>query len=394
MAIYEAIYFTPYNVAIDATLTNTFSCTLQGTRIDKYRLYIYDNSDNSLDYDTGDVVISPAKYNNDQLEINIPANTLVNGKEYKWQVKTFEGINNVLSIPVLFKTNKTATISFTVPSTIENQAYDFIGTYTQDDGIPIEYYYFVFKDSDGDIILQQDRNYDQRLEYTFDGFNNNTNYTMQVFGATQNGMAVNSPIYSFSTSYPQPNVNIIPSITQDKKTSISTIAWGNLTQINGSVTGTYEYINDFMYTGNKALKLDSGSVLNYNINVPEMFTLKFVWDVPTELNSGIIVELDGIAKNYKFGYNTESSRFYFENGSIFGYSYIIPQYAIQNKSILVVIRPTDCILIIDNVLWYVALELPPSDANIYHTNSYQDLSTFTHTQLAAYIHSQLSAGNL
>lgn len=83
----------PYSLPIDATTSNTFSCYLNaegGTQINHYNLMIKDLKGNQV-YSTGDRTISPVLYNNDILNIPIPANAgMINGLDYVWNVKLYE----------------------------------------------------------------------------------------------------------------------------------------------------------------------------------------------------------------------------------------------------------------------------------------------------------------
>jgi len=70
------------------TLTWTFNDPMAGDTQSAYQLLAYDASDNSLDYDTGKT-ISNISAN------EMAANTLVNGKQYQWKVRTWDSDDQV-----------------------------------------------------------------------------------------------------------------------------------------------------------------------------------------------------------------------------------------------------------------------------------------------------------
>ena len=113
MGAVKAISLRPSVTAVDSTVDNTFTWTVQGGMQVAFRLYIYNNSTNALAYDSG--VITSSK----QSHIII-ANTLTNGTDYKWYIST----NTIVDTPgsyisseyEFFTCSAVPTVSFAYPS--------------------------------------------------------------------------------------------------------------------------------------------------------------------------------------------------------------------------------------------------------------------------------------
>lgn len=295
MANYQSIYLSPRNEAFDASEAKIFESVVQGTSIDKYQIRIYDNSDDSLDYDSGEVSLGAnLLFGGEKLSVTIPANTLVNGKEYKWHVVTFEGARAVTSSFVLIRTNAKPVITFAPPVLLDTQSYNFSASYSQAQSIPVSYSQFLFYDHTGKLILTTDKNYTGRISYMYEGFISGKTYQVKIIGYTSNNMYFETLKYTFDVAYAKPNLIIAPSIAQDPYTSIVDLSWGGAIQINGTVEGASNFVADQIGTNNISLELPNvDSVLGYSLNFPEVYSVVFVWH-PKNFTSGKIAVLHGI----------------------------------------------------------------------------------------------------
>lgn len=348
MAIYQSKFLQPYNTTIDGTAINPFTFVCQGTTITKYNAKIYRVSDNVQVYTTGDVILSPVKYNNDTASFDVPANTLTNGTQYKWDVTTYENASFVTSFQVTFWANATATLSMTVPSTITTQSYTFTATYLQANSVPLSYYYFVLSDITGELE-RTDLTFSGNVTTTFDGFVSGNSYGVQVFGLTNNGANVQSPVYNFTVAYAKPNINIVPTISQDCKSGLVTATWGNVVQITGSVSGTSSYIQNYGVADNWALDLANGAYWTANVNIPS--TMSTVVQVkPDGFTTGKIVELLN-GTGYEFGYDSSTQRFYFIIGGVYGYSSVV---TLPTTDYFVILNPTEAYVRIGSTIYTVS----------------------------------------
>lgn len=346
MAIYQAKFLQPYNTTIDGTAINPFTFVCQGTTITKYNAKIYRVSDNVQVYTTGDIVLSPVKYNNDTVSFNVPALTVTNGTQYKWDVTTFENATSATSFQVTFWANAIATLTMTVPATITAQSYTFTATYSQANSVPLSYYYFVLSDVTGEIE-RTDATYSGSLSFKFQGFVSGNSYGIQVFGVTNNGASVQSPKYNFNVTYPKPSIDTVLQIIQDCKSTMVNIVWGTAVQILGTISGTYAYIQNYMSSNYYAIQLNSGAYYSANLTIPDVFST-IVQVKPNGFTTGKIVELTGSSGSYEIGY--DGTRFYYNNKSVLGYSIPI---ALPTTDYILVVNPTDAYVKINSVQYRI-----------------------------------------
>lgn len=347
--VYKSINLQPQNVAINANLPNIFSCLVDcTTAITQYQLIIWKVSDNSLIYNSGVLTLSTPLYSKETLTHNLAGGTLTNGIEYKFVFLTKDGVNTATSDEVAFITNATATITFIVPATITTPSYKFSPIYNQSDGVGVEYVYYVFYDANDKVLIQTDKQYTSNISYTFEGFVDNTNYKVKLFGRTQNSVLFESSLISFYVDYSAPSVNLLPTVTQDCKTGNVTVVWGKgVVIVSGTSSGTISYTNDWYALGNKALLMNSGASVNWNLGIPQVFHAKFDYQKQTGFTTGKIAKLTGTGQSYEFGYDSSVSRFYIQIGVAYGYSDVMPLPTIPFE---VILRPTDAYIKVNDTI--------------------------------------------
>lgn len=340
----QATFLTPRNSAIDVTEANDFTCLVNSTT-DKYRIQIFPIAGGSTVYDTGEVSITPI-FRGDTLVVEVPANsgTLANGNEYKWSIQVFDGTDSETSDEVAFVANARPVINFTVPASITAPSYTFTPTYSQADGVEIQQSYFIFRNADGSQLLRTPTNFTGNLSYTFDGFLSGLSYSVQFFGVTQNGVPFETSVNNFSVSYAQPNINIKPTVTQNRMTSIVNIAWANAVVIPGASTGTFSYIDNFGYQGNTALDLDASSTVTWGespndpLSIPEQFSTVIRVQLQSGFTGDLPEHITG-SQTYTVGY--DGTRWYFNNKGAQGFSQPI---ALSTNVLFIVVRPTDVVI--------------------------------------------------
>lgn len=96
MAIYQPKNNNNLRHSIDATVSNQISLTMAtNNTIIAYELFIY-NIDDTLFYDSGKKTLNPTLYNEDVLNLTIPANTLTNGTNYKYGVRLWQDFLDIV----------------------------------------------------------------------------------------------------------------------------------------------------------------------------------------------------------------------------------------------------------------------------------------------------------
>ena len=125
----------PNNIAVNAQEQITISWRNLGDRQTKYKIVIYLNLDNTLIYDTGIITT----YNTFCV---VPANTLINGNTYKYQITVWNANNqSATSDWVIINCSSPpscALVNIEPEGEILNSSYLFIGEYSQPESVPIK----------------------------------------------------------------------------------------------------------------------------------------------------------------------------------------------------------------------------------------------------------------
>lgn len=196
--------------AFDADVSYVFRFnSIGGSQVVKNRLVIATNADNTTVYDEQQETF--------KFEHTLPANTLTNGTYYNATIYTYDNEGNIsqASNIVQFYCYSTPTLTFTniQPSgTITNSNYTFNFTYNQVQNEPLNTYTVNLYDAQGLIIATSNELYANStnvpldLSYTFTGFSDSTNYSIQVIGYTINNTYIISSQVNFSVNYISPNI--------------------------------------------------------------------------------------------------------------------------------------------------------------------------------------------
>lgn len=108
----------PDNQAIDGELENTFFCVISGTVCTAYQINIYENSTNKLLY-TGEKT-EVSKYNQETLNMNVPANSFINGVDLIWNMKLWTNVADMFIVSgkvVSLKKDTSGNVIGIIPST-------------------------------------------------------------------------------------------------------------------------------------------------------------------------------------------------------------------------------------------------------------------------------------
>lgn len=340
MALYYPIEMQPYNGTIDATLANTFSCVIRGNGVKYYQLYIYLNSNGTQVYTTGVITLSTTLNDMDELDIAIPSGTLINGNEYKWSISvSTDNSNYIASVESVFYAYRNPTLTINpFSSTIASNVFTPTATYSQENGIDIQWFYWVLYDEWGDIVTTTDQIRDVTITYMFNGLINNKSYKIQVFGMSQNDVPCQSAIAPFTVSYSTSDTIVNATTTLDCTRDSVTLTWPQLKQINGSNDGTYSFSNFNLLKGYMpAVQINSGSDLYWNNNVE--INDNFTGILKTRIyNDGTIIEFDKQSTGRQRSLSYFIGRLYYIYDNLTVEQYQILRYS---RAILFGLRPND-----------------------------------------------------
>lgn len=84
----------PEGQVIDGELDETFFCTISGTICTAYQIFIYENNTNKLLYTGNKTEVT--KYNQERLDMMIPANSFANGNNLMWNMRLWTNAPDML----------------------------------------------------------------------------------------------------------------------------------------------------------------------------------------------------------------------------------------------------------------------------------------------------------
>lgn len=195
--------------AFDSTSPQLFEfVSTGGNQVVKNRIIIRNNSTGTVIYDNTLVTYS--------LSQTVPAHTLTNGVQYNFTFTTYDvdGNSSLESVPVLFWCYTTPSLVFTNLITnqkVQSSTYVFMAQYTQAQNEYLKYANFtLYSSTNSQIYKSDDINVTtappNSLSFSFNQFDNNTNYFMEVSGVTINGTVISSGKIPFNVTYNQPTL--------------------------------------------------------------------------------------------------------------------------------------------------------------------------------------------
>jgi hypothetical protein len=238
---YKPSFLVPNNVGIDPSVSNNFTWQNNMTMEQKYfRIRIYDNSDNTLAYDSD-------KIESGNTSFELPASSLTTNKYYKWTIDVYNDFfSYVSSSMTLFRTNVVPTLSVNAfPNPLTTQQYEFEATYSQSEGIDVRQYKFQLLDSGDEVVYDTGYIYGDELKSTITGLLRETNYKIKCIVVAQNGVMVESAAVSFAVAYDLPDsIQQLVVTPINEKGSIE-LNWENIRHVSGVINGSYEYHSSY-----------------------------------------------------------------------------------------------------------------------------------------------------
>ena len=244
----------------------------------------------------------------------LPANILTNGVSYQAYVQTYAATDTNFQQPstasniIQFTCYSTPTLIFTNVTSggqIQNSNYTFIARYSQNEGEILNAYVFNLYDSSSVLISTSGNLYNTSsviptdVSYNFNGFENNTQYYIEVNGVTANGTNITTGKIRFTVDYIAPVVYSLFYLTNNCSEGYITIR-SNVQNIQGiSYPDPPTYIND----SEVDLHSVQGSYVEWNDNyiVPDNYTLR-LWGRNFTPNSEILSMYNSDGANIKLYY--------------------------------------------------------------------------------------------
>lgn len=257
--------------AFDATTQKIFYfASIGGDQVVGNRLIIRNNQ-------TGAIVYNQIQYTY-KFEHTLPLNTLTNNTYYNATVSTlnFNGIESESSVPIAFYCYTTPLLSITnvIPNDIiEQSTFKFEGEYFQLEGELLNGYKFILYDTNQNILSQSSILYSSPIEYSFNGFNNNTQYYIELIGTTVNNTDITTGLIIFTVRYVKPPLFAIAGLENQCTTGNIQIS-SNIVAIDGiSNPEPPIYIDE-----QKVDLTESGSWVKWlqGFNIKSDFTLR-IW---------------------------------------------------------------------------------------------------------------------
>lgn len=366
-----AVY--PNGQALDGSVKNNFFCTISGTICTAYQVNIYNNNTNDVVY--SGTKTNVVKYNQEILQMEVPANSFSNGNDLIWSArlytntydikvasntvigsltatkisiplysenrvkagqkiiidgteyiitdyeinnnamigtvtlnaeignvdgKEFKIYSNFIDMPMYFFKARTTPIAKiqNFPTTINSREYSFIGTYSQSEGVAIQYYTFNLYDKDGEVIDTTGKIYSANINYKYDGFINGSSYMIELICNNQDNIEVSTDKILFNISYSQPNIDVgIGYQVLENKDAIRLIIEPDKTSIP-TFDGEYKIIENFPFIGTNSAQIKNGIIKYDNVSQEPLLIDKSSFSIfmSTRLENGFsgkIIELNG-----------------------------------------------------------------------------------------------------
>lgn len=240
----------------DAEKDNEISISWSGVRAYDNRIIITDNT-------TSDIIFDDTTVHNFALTHKIPANTLINGREYTMQAQIIykDGSASSFSSKTNFHTLKTPDFYFfNLPEDhiISNSSLDVSMYYFSQDLEGIDNYRFYLYDSTKKELVCSDIFYDDMyLNYTFRGLESDCVYYLRCTATTIHGMFLDTGYVEITVKYETPDTYSRIYATNNPRQGCIQVAT-NLIIIQYNGTEEFEYNNSMINLIDRTLYYDEG----------------------------------------------------------------------------------------------------------------------------------------
>lgn len=210
----------------------------------------------------------------------MPKNVVFNGGNYKWKIRlywsstgerdnldksidSYESYFECRTMPIISISNLSGD-SNRMPR-IDKRYYEFIGSYTQREHVPVTYFRWILtQESTGEVLKDTGYIPSPDIRFYYDGFMNDYKYTIQLFVINQNDVEVFTEPQVFKVNYVGVFVdNIVKAQSAPEEHGI-VVSWSGIHGVTGTVYGDYTYCKDLPTTLHTSLELPKGSSLVFD----------------------------------------------------------------------------------------------------------------------------------
>jgi len=343
--VYRPFGLQPNGLTTDKTrnmlLEQIFEATVQTSTSD-YQVRIYKLSDNTLLYDSGKINLVTPLYASQELLVTIPiTGALATERDLKWTLELWNGVDSAVSKETSFVNYELPTISLSVPATITEQSHQFIGLYSQNQGIGVSRFRFALYDSTQVLIEQTEWVYNSSLEKTFENFLDNADYYVECEVYDLNEQYATTDLVLFFVDYVAPSVSFVPTVINIANSATIQIKWIGAYILEGLSSGIISFISNFLYIGNNGLQINDGSYAYWeDVYIEEQFTASFIWQPNSDSFDGRFFGLNNVisGKYIEIGYSQTIGAFYKKNSD--GSEYGNPLILDSSKAYILIIVGT------------------------------------------------------
>lgn len=237
----------PNGQTIDATDINEFSWKVSGDISIAFELFIYNNA-------TGNIVFSTPKITSYATKYSLPANTLSNGIEYKWQVKVYNQANeSSTSEFVVFQSSSRPHVTVDSFGTIANRDYVFTATYSQSESVGMRSWIAYLYSENQSVILTSGVSTSPILFFPVSNLESGKNYYVEFQVTSYKGLTGTTGKLLVSVLYEKPEISLNLTAKNIKKAGVE-LNW-YVISIIGRVEGTTFFI------GGEKLDVHNGKVI-------------------------------------------------------------------------------------------------------------------------------------
>ena len=214
--------------------------------------------------------------------------------------------DNVTSNDYYFRARTTPSLILTpIASPIASKSYTFTATYTQAENVGWKYYTWNFYNFRGQLIDTSGQISTGNIQYTFDGFIDNTTYGVEVTLENQDGVTLSSGIVYFAVDYASPSLVDVPIVTNMCDIDALKVEWSKLLINTGVASGSgatpyYNLVANQPYSGGSSVSIGADNQIqwyvgaeNDPINVPYESTTYIYWTTEDANFNGTIYMQSG-----------------------------------------------------------------------------------------------------
>lgn len=292
----------PYNInvrgeTLDAHDATTIAWQVTGDLSVAYRVMIYNNSDQSLKYDSGKVITFAQSH-------VVPPWSITNGQEYRMTVTIWNQANNsITSDAEIFQTSSRPVVTIPTISTITSPSYSFSAGYYQAESISLRSWAVYLYDSNKVKISRAPISTSKEIAYIFSELKSNTNYYIEFQVTSAKGLTGTSGLVPFLVSYTQPDIkiNLTAETTEDAGMKIS---WKTIQVIGKTQSSPLFIDNEKIDLIDNVFYLEEGS----GFGLDSDFTLK-VW-FESLIPDTNLLEIRGKSGTIKLQFWSSDKRFH------------------------------------------------------------------------------------